>query len=61
MYQQDKTPVGPAQAAAPAAAEFYFPRGSGTDPDFHVPADAERDRQGGGFCRWLRALPVFNR
>ncbi|WP_244292734.1 hypothetical protein [[Micrococcus luteus] ATCC 49442] len=61
MCPQDKTPVIPAQAETLVAQEFYFPLGSGTDPDFYVPTDAERLRRGGGFSRWLRALPVFNR
>ncbi|WP_354217255.1 hypothetical protein [Arthrobacter sp. UYCo732] len=59
MYQQDNTPVAPVNTAAPSVQEFYFPRGGGTDPDFSIPA--EQDRQDGGFLHWLRALPVFGR
>ncbi len=59
MYQQDTTPVAPEHTAAPAVQEFYLPLGGGTDPDFNIPA--EHERRGGGFFRWLRALPVFGR
>jgi hypothetical protein len=57
MYQQDTTPVAPAQAAAPSVQEFYLPLGSGTDPDFYLPAD--RDHAQGRFSRWVHGLPGF--
>ncbi len=57
MDQQDKAPVVPATAAAPAAQEFYLPLGGGIDPDFHVPAD--RVHVPGRFSRWISALPGF--
>lgn len=58
MYQQDTTPVAPAETTAPSAQEFYFPAGGGTDPDFHLPVDREHVR--GRFSRWIHGLPGFS-
>jgi hypothetical protein len=57
MYQQDTTPVAPAQTAAPSVQEFYLPLGGGTDPDFYLPAD--REHVPGRFSRWVHGLPGF--
>jgi hypothetical protein len=59
MYQQDTTPVAPAQTAAPSVQEFYLPLGGGMDPDFYLPAD--RDHIQGRFSRWVHALPGFSK
>jgi hypothetical protein len=58
MYQQDTTPVAPAQTtAAPSVQELYLPLGGGTDPDFYLPAD--REHVPGRFSRWVNGLPGF--
>lgn len=57
MYQQDTTPVAPAETAAPSAQEFYLPLGVGTDPDFYLPVD--REHVPGRFSRWIHSLPGF--
>ncbi|WP_255771333.1 hypothetical protein [Pseudarthrobacter sulfonivorans] len=69
MYQQDeKTRAqAPAPAEAPVAApvealpgqEFYFPYGSGVDPDLFMPED--RVQPAGRISLWIQALPVFSR
>jgi hypothetical protein len=63
MDQQDQSTAveHPAEypAVFPAAGQqLYLPFG-GTDPDFYIPADHERNS--GGISRWFRSLPVFGR
>lgn len=59
MFQHNTAPVTPTPATAPAAQEFYLPRGGGIDPDFHVPAD--REHVPGRISRWIAAIPGFGR